>query len=76
MEQGLVMGVTLDRRAGAERRAGTDRRVCDPMITSNFFERRWRPERRLPDPTEAALADSEWERYFASIEQRARESDT
>lgn len=75
-ERGLVMGATLDRRDGAERRAGADRRVNDVMLESKFFDRRWRPERRLPDPEEAAFADSAWERYFAEIEKRSKATDS
>ena len=75
-ERGLVMGATLDRRDGAERRAGADRRINDVMLESKFFDRRWRPERRLPEPEEAAIADSAWERYFAEIEKRSKATDS
>ncbi len=67
------MGESLERRAVPDRRVGADRRAGDPMVTSNFFERRWRPERRLPKLAERTIADSEWESYFAAIERRARE---
>lgn len=70
------MGANVDRREGAERRAGADRRVNDAMLESKFFDRRWRPERRLPDPEVAAIVDSAWERYFAEIEKRSKATDS
>ena len=74
MERGLVMGATLERRVGEERRGGADRRVTDELLSSKFSDRRWRPERRLPDPEEEAMADSAWERYFVAIEKKSTDT--
>ncbi|WP_157354007.1 MULTISPECIES: hypothetical protein [Thauera] len=55
---------TSDRRSGNDRRSGQDRRSTIGGPPNGIGERRKRPEPRLPEVSELALSDDEWQSMF------------
>lgn len=64
------MNSTVDRRVRKEQRQ------FDAGPPRGCFERRRRPERRLPKAEESSISDAEWERYFGSAGATSSTADT
>ncbi|OYD54687.1 hypothetical protein CGK74_07875 [Thauera propionica] len=62
----MTIANTSDRRSGNDRRSGIDRRTTLGGPPSGIGERRKRPEPRLPEVSELALSDEEWQAMFGA----------